>query len=448
MRRRYLVLAVLLLLLIAIGWYLAPLLQIATGYSAKMACSCYYLQGRSPEDVQEHDLNFSALPYTWLTLDTAGRRVHASLFGLAPCTAQYLPGRGCILVAADDLSLPEPIVETAVPDNMHLPWPRGEALPDTLPAGIDTTALEAALDFGMASLPGGGARGIVVIVDGQLVAERYAPGFGPQTPQLGWSMTKSVTNALVGMMVGRNRLALAQDNLFPAWADDDRAAITLQQLLQMNSGLAWNESYGSTSDATTMLYREPAMAAYAAAQPLAHPPGTVWSYSSGTTNLLSALVQAQFASEADYLRFIRDSLFQPLDMYHARIETDQAGTPVGSSYGWATPRDWARFGLLYLQNGQYGGRQLLPPGWVDFSRQPAAGSDGIYGAQIWLPGPDMPGAPDDTFMFRGFQDQRVFIVPSYRLVLVRTGVNEDKAADFAELLQRVLAAIASADAGR
>lgn len=440
-RRRMLIMGFILLLLVAAAWYISPMLQIASGYAAKMSCSCIFLQGRSLDEVRDNDLNFSILPYVLLSVDEAGQRVHASLLGLARREAHYIPGRGCVLVSDDERPLPAPVrLQPPRPDAL-LPWPHGEALPDSLPAGIDTTALEAALDFGLRPLPGGGARGIVVVYDGQLIGERYAPGFGPATPQLGWSMTKSLTNALTGLLVKQGRLRLDQDHLFPAWADDERRQITVTHLLHMNSGLDWNEDYGRTSGATTMLYRRPDMAAYAAEQPLAHPPGTVWRYSSGTSNLLSELLQQQFADEADYLRFIQDSLFTPLGMHTALIETDQAGTPVGSSYGWATPRDWARFGLLYLQDGRYDGRQILPAGWVDFSREPAPGSDYVYGAHIWLPDTGLPDAPEDTFIFRGFQDQRVFIVPSRRLVLVRTGTNEDKAADFNELLKRVLAAI-------
>jgi CubicO group peptidase (beta-lactamase class C family) len=254
-------------------------------------------------------------------------------------------------------------------------------------------------------------------------------------------MTKSVTNAMVGLLVKKGQLSLEQDHLFPEWENDERAKITLADLLHMNSGLEWNEEYGSVSDATQMLYGQSDMAAYTWNKPLVASPNTNWVYSSGTTNLLSYLVREKTGSEKAYYQLVREELFLPLGMHSAMIEVDQSGTMVGSSYGWATVRDWARFGQLYLNNGQVDGFQLLPGNWVNFSREVANGSEGTYGAQIWLQSDDATNAPEDVFMFRGFQDQRIVMIPSRQCVMVRLGKNKDKTFPLDTFIEEVLAAL-------
>jgi hypothetical protein len=194
-----------------------------------------------------------------------------------------------------------------------------------------------------------------------------------------------------------------------------------------------------------MLYLQPDMPAYATARPSAHAPGTFWAYSSGTTNILSGLIRDRLGDDAAYYQLLRDSLFLPIGVTSAWVEPDQSGHWVGSSYGWLSPRDWARCGLLYLHDGRWGERRILPAGWVDYSRLPAAGSVGEYGAHVWLKGSSLPSVPDDTFIFRGFQDQRVFIIPSRDCVIVRVGKNDDKQADFNGLVQRVLAGLPGAE---
>jgi CubicO group peptidase (beta-lactamase class C family) len=227
----------------------------------------------------------------------------------------------------------------------------------------------------------------------------------------------------------------------------------------MSSGLAFEERYGAGAEATEMLFRTADMAAFAAARPLAHAPGTVWSYSSGTTNILSGLVRRSFGGDdRAYLEFPRRALFEPLGMRSAVLETDASGTFVGSSFLYATARDWARFGLLYLHDGvvQPGsppaspsGTRLLPEGWVDFARRPApAAPKGQYGAQWWLnPGarPEdrvMPSLPPDLFYAQGFQEQSVVVVPSRGAVIVRLGLTNDESAwNLEAFVAEVLAAL-------
>jgi CubicO group peptidase (beta-lactamase class C family) len=284
-------------------------------------------------------------------------------------------------------------------------------------------------------------RAVVVVRGGRIVAERYAPGFGPQTPLLGWSMTKSLTNALCGILVRQGKLDVSAPAPVPEWsqAGDARRAITVDLLLRQSSGLRWNEVYETSpfdSSVIAMLYgrghRD--MAAFAASQPLAHPLGSVWSYSSGTTLILSRILRALIGSDSDYHSFPRRELFDPIGMKSALIEADAAGTFVGSSYSYATARDWARFGLLYLRDGTWEGVRILPAGWVDYTRTPApAAPHGEYGAHFWLnagveergvPSPDAR-APADLFYASGHDGQVVAIVPSRDLVIVRIGLTPD-----------------------
>lgn len=429
--RRVLVLVTLLLVLFfaAFLWY-RPLLNIGTGYAAKHACSCHFLQGRALDEISEHDLNFSVLGL--VSLETRGKEVSGSFFGLVSRRAVYRAGVGCTLINDEKSSLAEVPGAAAGAKKVEGAVVAGPA------------ALNVALDFGMTPLPGGGARGIVVMQDGEIIAERYAAGYDQNTLLLGWSMTKTLTGMVLGHAFQRTSPApaappeelTARNHLFPeVWTDSARQQITLANLLHMNSGLAWNEGYGSLTDATIMLHEHPDMALYAYSAPAIAPRNTVWNYSSGTTNIIAEIIDEELADESfvslyhDLYKDIAPSLL---------IEPSQAGLPVGSSYGWATGRDWARLGQFMLQDGVWNGDTLLYPGWIDYLREPAAGSEGVYGGQTWLPGPDMPSLPEDAYMMRGFQDQRVFIVPSRRLVIARLGHGVDKRADFDGLVSRIL----------
>ena len=242
-------------------------------------------------------------------------------------------------------------------------------------------------------------RALLVIHRGQTLAERYAPGYSAQSRFIGWSMSKSVMSALVGILVSQGRLTLEAPAPVPEWANpaDPRHAITLDQLLHMSSGLEFDEDYHSPlSDVVWLLYGTGDGAAFAAGKPLAATPGTTFHYSSGTTEILSRIV-AQRAGEP-YPRFAARTLFEPLGMTGALIEPDATGTPMGACCVWATARDWARFGLLYLQEGVWEGRRILPVQWVDYSRTPApAANEAQYGAHFWLKVPPPyriePGRP-------------------------------------------------------
>lgn len=430
-RRRWLAgLTLVSILLIAAFLWLRPLLNIGAGYAAKHACSCHFMQGRTLEDIKINDLNFSVLG--WASLEAESNDIHASFFGLVPRRASYRAGIGCSLI--NDGA--QPLADLgAVAGAEKVEGARVD----------NPAALRAALDFAMAPQPGGGTRGIVVLKNGNIIAEEYAPGFDQNTPLLGWSMTKTLTAMALGAALSPATAPAAappetlvtRNKLFPeVWADSARQQITIADLLQMNSGLAWNEAYGSLSDATIMLHEHADMAKYAYEAPAIAPHGSLWNYSSGTTNILAELIERETPNTTTHA--FMHALFNKVAP-SLRIEPSQAGLPVGSSYGWATARDWARLGQLMLQDGVWQGDTLIPPGWIDWMRQPATGSEQTYGGQLWLPGPDMPGLPKDAYMMRGFQDQRVIIIPSEQLVIARLAHEQDKVMDFAGMTEKIRA---------
>ncbi len=433
------------LLVVVFFLVIKPRLPIATGYAAKNLCSCVFVAGRDADAALKDDLDFSLLPYTKTIVNYDDQCVTSSLWGMATQKAIYREGVGCTMVS--ELSekelrqQPLPQVAVAPPPADSLYWPKGEKIADTIPAEIDAAALQAAMDLAFNPVPGGGTRGVVVVYRGQLIAEQYAPGFDKDTPQLGWSMTKSITNALIGIMVKNGQLELDAPVPFAEWQNDERKNITLNNLLRMSSGLAWEEIYSRVSSATKMLYVKGDMANFVLNHPLKEAPGNYWEYSSGTTNLLSGLIRRQLGDQQAYLDFPRQALFNKLGMRSVTFETDAAGTYVGSSYVWATPRDWARFGLLYLQDGTWDGERILPRDWVKYTRTTAPASTGNYGAHFWLNASgEVPSAPHDMYSCQGFQDQRVFILPTQQIIIVRLGQNDDKAFDFDNWLKHLLSA--------
>jgi CubicO group peptidase (beta-lactamase class C family) len=281
------------------------------------------------------------------------------------------------------------------------------------------------------ALAGPGARAIVVVYRRRIVAERYGAGFSPVTPLLGWSMTKSVLAGLVGALVKEGRLALDQSAGWPPSSSGGRERIRIADLLAMSSGLRWNEGYGIVSDVTRMLYLKSDMADFAREQPLVHPVGELWSYSSGTANILSRIVQD--AAGPLGARVAAEKIFKPLGMKSATIEADEYGTLVGSSYMYASARDWARYGEFLLQDGVWLGQEILPRGYVAMMASPVAASGGQYGhGLVWLWGSDAVapgknpdaafGIPADTFWMAGHDGQSIAIIPSREMVIVRLGL--------------------------
>lgn len=307
----------------------------------------------------------------------------------------------------------------AQPDGV--PWPTHEWPVGPLDATVDGARLQRVIEAQLADdAVYGRTLALVVVHRGRLVVERYAPGIDASATQRSWSMAKSVTHALVGLLVGDGLLDVDAPAAVPAWAVDARAAITLEQLLRMVDGLAFVEHDPSSgrSDAVDMVIGRGRddTAAYAEARALAHQPGTTFNYSSGTSAIVSAIVGRRLGGRDAVDAVLRRRLFDPIGMRSAVPRFDAAGTFVGSSYVFATARDFARFAFLYLRDGAWDGTRLLPVGWVEHARRPTPASAGVYGAHWWL---DVGGP--DTFCAKGYEGQYALVVPERDLVIVRLG---------------------------
>jgi CubicO group peptidase (beta-lactamase class C family) len=414
--------------------------DLGTALAAQIACASIFVSGRAEPDVLRDDIHALA-PFArtvTLSVDRKRRTVAAAAPDARTRTALYRPAVGCTLLSGKtSVAVLEKQVARLRPlDTRSDDGGRLTPGSATRPASIDRAALGLAVKRAFDEPNKAGSpdtRAIVVVQHGVIVAERYAPGFNRKTRLLGWSATKSINAALVGLLVDDGVLHLDAPAPVPEWqgTGDPRAAITLRQLLNMDSGLAFKENYGADSDALNMLFGAGDMAAYAASRPLQHAPGTTWSYSSGTANILSRIVfRATGGTLESVTRFARKRLFEPVGMRSALIESDESGVPVGSSYAYATARDWARFGQLFLNRGAIGEKQVVSRNWVDFVRVPTpAAPRPLYGGQFWLNGGDESGAhkrmwpllPADTFMALGHNEQIVAIIPSMDAVVVRLG---------------------------
>lgn len=437
----------------ATAYFGYQLVSTGTAYTARVLCSGVFVSRRTPQSVLATDLaadDLAPLRHISTHVDVASRQVSADVLGVARQTARYREGRGCVLVNG-----PVPIRHAGDSERAaQIPttgdvWDGGEASPGE----IDDARVPAVLDWAFAEPDPARlrrTRAVVIVHRGRLVAERYADGFNKDTPLIGWSMTKSVVNALVGILVKQGAISLDRPVPVTAWraASDPRREITLDHLLHMSSGLRFNEDMSNPlADVTHMLLRVPDMAAYAAAQPLDTAPGVRWSYSSGTTNIIAGVIR-QVVGDANYTEFPRRALFQPLGMHSGVLETDTAGTFVGSSFMYATARDWARFGMLFAQDGVWDGQQILPEGWVEYTLVPApADPRRHYGAHFWLDIPEEyrgPGGrlPSDAFHAVGHDGQFLTIIPSRTLVVVRLGLTRYPGTwDHHAFLNRVLDAL-------
>jgi CubicO group peptidase (beta-lactamase class C family) len=431
---KWLLALVVLAIVAAIGWlYIAPpeLIRVASGYTAKIVCSNVFIAGRDPDQVLQVDVQAPGHPILKLMtvdVDRQAKVVRAGLFGfIGTGMAVARDGYGCTNVPDGNLDSVAPVAPSkptpAVASDAL--WPEGTNVEPSQEPG-----LAAVLDD--KKLTGPEMRAVVVVRNGRIIGERYGDGFAPDTPLLGWSMTKSVTGAIIGTLIKAGKLSLDQSGLLPEWKADGRAAIKLSDLLAMSSGLAFNEDYGDVADVTRMLYLEQDMAGFAAGKPLIHDIGQTWSYSSGTSLILSRIWQNAIGAEA--LSYPKKALFDPIGMTSAVLEPDEHGTFVGSSYLYATARDWARFGLFILKKGVWDGKEVLPAGYADWMHEVAPASKGAYGkGLVWLWGPEgdtPPGQnpdvgfdlPADTFWFEGHDGQSVAIIPSKDLVVVRLGL--------------------------
>lgn len=299
-------------------------------------------------------------------------------------------------------------------------WPTESWQRRSQPALAQTSARTAIESLFSALHPDDVTYALLIAHRGELVFERYDAGASAFYLQYSWSMAKSITHALVGLLVGDGKLDICAPAPVAQWQADERRHITWHQLLTMSSGLAFAEDYedGAVSDVIAMLNGKGRKdtGAYAADKPLSHPPGSQFSYSSGTTNIICRLLRDIVGGPSEFLQFAQQRLFEPIGMCTALPRFDHSGTFIGSSYLLATPQDFLRFGLLYLRDGCWDGQRLLPSGWIDYARTPSF-NDGneAYGAHWWL---DPKG---HRFYASGYDGQRIIIDPENDAIIVRLG---------------------------
>ena len=413
--------------------------KVATGFLANVLCSETFVSGLDPDRIFRETT--AAMPGTGLLtwaldykVDRARKEVTATLLGLGRSHAVYREGVGCYLDhggAVASVSLPS---IGAKPAQALLPDIAGPSL-----VAPGNPQLGAALDRAFAEPgvpPVRHTNAVVVVKDGRIVAERYAGGYGIDTPILGFSATKSVMSALSGILVRQGKLALDQSAPVAAWQSpgDPRRAITIDHLLRHTAGLALGSSLSASlasvlEPVNRMKFLESDMAAYAESIALETSPGSTWNYHDGNSIILSHLIRDAAGGASEMLRLARQELFAPLGMRSVTLEFDASGTPEGSSQMLASARDWARFGMLYLSDGVVGGKRILPEGWVSYSASPTPNAWVGYGAGFWTNLGDSFGAtyriehgwPRDAFFAKGTIGQYVIIIPSERLVIVRLG---------------------------
>lgn len=430
-------------ILIGAAVYLNSLLPIITGYAAKNLCSAVFVSGRNAEDVEKLDLNFSFIKFTKNKVDQADKSV-TSRFLWGKSKAIYREGFGATLIR--DVT-EEELEKVKFPDTDPgylqdtIKWPLGDIIPDSA-TGINKSKLAVIADSIINhDAYNGHIFAFLVTHKGIPVAEAYKPGFSRKTKLLSWSMAKSFTNALVGILVKQGKFELNGPLNFGMWENDARSTITLNNLLQMESGLKWNEDYGNRSDVTVMLHCEADMGRYAYEKPSEYPAGTHWYYSSGTTNIVTDLIKEKFAVKDEYYAFPEKELFNRIGMPDAVFETDASGNIVGSSYLYATARDFARFAVLLMNDGVFNDQRILPEGWVKYSTTEAPGSNGLYGAFFWLnKSKKIPTAPDDMFSCNGHNGQFIFMIPSKELAVVVLGYSPE-GINLNRLLKDILATI-------
>jgi CubicO group peptidase (beta-lactamase class C family) len=413
------------------AWKSFPLIS---AYGAKIMCSCVFVAERTENSVHNQELGSFPISLGEFEVDREGKKVTGSVFNLAKRVAIYREGQGCTLLAGESESSVRSQAYYSVPtpywSQDTVRWPSGNILNDSLLNLTSSRKIQEMINDELESEEKKShlTHMILVVHKGELIAEGYGNDHEKPTKHTSWSMGKSIISSLVGLQVDRGIMSLEQKNLIPEWADE-RSNISLTHMLQATNGLDWVEDYSGVSDATKMLFLRPDAAAIAAAKRLKYEPGSYFYYSSGTTNIISKILRAQLGEEK-YQRIPYEDFFHKIGMHNTVMEKDASGTFVGSSFVFATGRDWARFGLLMLNNGNWEGEQILSEDWVSFATTPTPAAPlGEYGAQWWLnagnkDNPDdklFPDLPNDAFYAGGFEGQWVLVIPSHQLVIVRLG---------------------------
>jgi hypothetical protein len=422
-----------------------PKLDLISGFSAKSIASGHFIDNRSQKMIEKGDNDIDLIDLAKNTINESTHFATASVYGLKERKAIYRQGLGATLIN-DDFDEAKPyLVPKRTPLNNNLPFPYGNLeSKDTVFSTIDYVKLNAAVAnaFDKKGKIDKRTRSLLVIYKDKIIAEKYDIGFNKESKILGWSMTKSITSAMFGILEKQGKINIYAPAPIPEWANDERKNITTNDLLHMNSGLEWEEKYDKICDATEMLFQAEDMSRSQLVKQAIHKPNTHWNYSSGTTNLLSGILRKQFKTHQEYLDFWYASLIDKIGMNSMILETDMTGNYVGSSYGWATTRDWSKFGLLYLHKGNWNGEQIFNESWAKYTATPTNTSNGDYGGHFWLnSGGKFPDVPRDMYYCGGFQGQMVVIIPSLDLVIVRMGLVENPEFDFNGMLKGIIGSL-------
>ncbi|MBO4222834.1 serine hydrolase [Bradyrhizobium neotropicale] len=444
---------------VAVAAYFRPdrAVGVATGVVAHNVCSKVFVSGLDPETVFSETIDRAGIrrlrPLLRFALDRTGKTVDASVVGWLSSRAAFHDGLGCVLLHGRKA----PYVLKSDIDALKVAKapPLLEEIGSPEPVEPSDPALKAALDHAFeepSEPPLRRTKAVVVVHNGKIIAERYAEGISVDTPLLGFSLTKSVINALIGILTQQGVITPSMPAPIPEWRgrNDPRREIEVEHLMRMTTGLALDETNSGFDPSSQMVYLRDDMAGFAVKAPLMAPPGTRWHYSSPSTQLLARIIRDAVGGPEQTLAFAWRELFNPLGMRSVTLEFDGSGTLQGTAYMLASARDWARFGLLYLNNGVVGGKRLLHEDWVDFSAAPTLKTD--YGAGFWTNRGEHRnakarvalGIPRDAFFASGDLGQRIVIMPTQHLVVVRLGNSVDRTGDMrglARLVKEVIAAV-------
>jgi CubicO group peptidase (beta-lactamase class C family) len=420
-------------------------LELISGFSAKSVASGHFIDNRSLDVIEKGDNDFDVIGWATNKINESDKSATATVFGLKKRKAIYRVGLGATLID-DDFNFMKPYeIPNRIILRSKLPFPYGDIEPkDTVFANVDYAKLNRAVTnaFDVKGSNDKRTRSVLVIYKDKIIAEKYVDGFTKNSVILGWSMTKSITGTLFGILQKQRRFDIYKPAPIAEWQNDNRKNITTNDLLHMNSGLEWEEQYDKICDATQMLFQDEDMTRSQLLKPAVFVPNTHWNYSSGTTNLLSGILRKQFKTHQEYLDFWYSALIDKIGMHSMMIETDMAGNYVGSSYGWATTRDWSKLGLLYLHKGNWNGEQIFNASWEKYVSTPTNTSKGKYGAHFWLNADGFyTDAPRDMYSCNGFNGQKIFIIPSRDLVIVRLGLTGDSKFDFNGLLKGIVGSV-------
>jgi CubicO group peptidase (beta-lactamase class C family) len=404
--------------------------------AAKVLCSAVFVSGRDEEEALRNTSGFFFLgakrdSITSVKVDRQKRLVRLTLAGRIARSAKYYGDQGCVILqpGMDTVHFAPVKVTTVLPDAAATPWPMGDVLSSAPLPEIDTARLRQAVDAGFAT-PGGLTAAFLVVHKGHIVAERYANGAHRDMQLESWSMGKSITGTLVGLLVKDGAFRLEDPAPVPEWrktAGDARASIRVMDLMRMSSGLRF--SRGSPEDAPgyfdhNLIYTGAIDAfQFALTRPLQFAPNTFGRYRNADPLTLGMLIRDAVRKRGDeYLTWPQRALFDRIGIRKQVLETDPYGNFLLTGYDYGTARNWARLGLLYLNDGVWMGERILPEGFVKFVSTPApAWKEPVYGGMVWVNGDSAWALPRDAYAFRGAGEQDVFIVPSHDLVIVRMG---------------------------